>query len=75
MGGDLPSLIEWVRAFVGYEYVWDVALQLNPRSASPARIGGEQRLGWSTWLGQSGDDQPVTGMVFEPENYAAKRNI
>ena len=75
VGRDLPSLIEWVRAFVGYEYAWDVELQLNPRSAPPARIGGNQHLGWSTWLGQSMDNQPVTGMIFEPEHYATLRNV
>ena len=74
-GRDLPRLIEWVRAFVGYEYEWEIQLQLNPRSAPPAQIGSDQRLGWTTWLGQSIDDLPVTGMTYQPEQYAGIREL
>jgi predicted component of type VI protein secretion system len=66
---DLIALIEWVRAFVGFEYAWEVVLLLEPKSAPPTRLGDSQQLGWSTWLGQTLDDKPVVGMVFEPEMY------
>ncbi|MBC8736030.1 type VI secretion system baseplate subunit TssG [Paraburkholderia sp. UCT31] len=68
-GEDLPTFVEWVRAFVGHEYAWEVKLLVNPRAAPPACIGTSQRLGYSTWLGDSLDDLPVVGMVFEPEQY------
>jgi type VI secretion system protein ImpH len=69
-GADLPRLIEWVRAFVGYEFVWELELRIKARSATPAVMGGSQRLGWSGWLGPSPTDKPVVGMRFEPERYA-----
>jgi type VI secretion system protein ImpH len=69
-GADLPKLIEWVRVFVGYEFVWELELRIRPRSASPAVMGGAQRLGWSGWLGSSPTDAPMVGMRFEPESYA-----
>lgn len=69
-GADLPKLIEWVRAFVGYEFVWELELRIEARSASPAVMGGAQRLGWSGWLGPSRAERPVVGMRFEPERYA-----
>jgi len=69
-GADLPKLIEWVRAFVGYEFVWELELRITAPSATPAVMGGEQRLGWSGWLGPSPTDKPVVGMRFEPERYA-----
>jgi type VI secretion system protein ImpH len=74
-GRDLPKLIEWVRAFVGYEYEWEIQLQLNPHSAPPAQIGSCQRLGWTTWLGQSMNDLPVIGITYEPEQYASIRQL
>lgn len=69
-GRDLPVLIEWVRSFVGYEFVWEVELQVIPDSAPPAVLGSTERLGWSTWLGEPERSRAITGMVFEPEQYA-----
>ncbi|WP_207004199.1 type VI secretion system baseplate subunit TssG [Trinickia mobilis] len=69
-GEDLPIFVEWVRAFVGHEYDWEVKLLVKPRAAPPARADASQRLGYSTWLGESMDDLPVVGMVFEPEQYS-----
>ncbi|MQR02088.1 type VI secretion system baseplate subunit TssG [Glaciimonas sp. GS1] len=68
-GKDLPILVEWVRAFVGYEYIWDVELKVQAAAAPPARIGGEEKLGWSTWLGNGDAVEATTGMIFEPEQY------
>ncbi|WP_321800277.1 type VI secretion system baseplate subunit TssG [Burkholderia sp. BCC1988] len=69
-GEDLPRLVEWVRAFVGYELEWELELRIRPDSAPPAVMGGTQRMGWSGWLGQPSPDKPITGMRFEPERYA-----
>lgn len=68
-GRDLPQLVEWVRAFVGYEFVWDVELRIRKDSVPPARLDEYRHLGWSTWLGSDGDapDGHAVGMVFEPE--------
>lgn len=70
-GRDLPLMIEWVRAFVGLEYQWEVELKVATSAATPARLGGEEQLGWTTWLGESDAAlEATTGMVFEPEQYA-----
>ncbi|MFS2047793.1 type VI secretion system baseplate subunit TssG [Variovorax sp. Varisp41] len=70
-GCDLPLLVEWVRAFVGHEFAWDVELRIRRDSRPPARLEALRRLGWSTWLG--GDEAAcgdyTVGMVFEPERY------
>ncbi|MCP3024459.1 type VI secretion system baseplate subunit TssG [Cupriavidus basilensis] len=68
-GRDLPVLVEWIRSFVGFEYEWEVELQVQPQSAPPAVLGAEERLGWSTWLGEPNQDRATTGMVFHPEQY------
>jgi type VI secretion system protein ImpH len=68
-GCDLLTLVEWVRAYVSEEYDWELELQIKPESAPPAVLGGPQQLGWSSWLGASPTDAPITGMRFEPEQY------
>jgi type VI secretion system protein ImpH len=86
-GRDLPLLVEWVRGFVGYEFVWEVELRVRNDSTPPARLEDTEKLGWSTWLGGSegaashgssghtafrGPNYTV-GMVFEPEQYTGSR--
>jgi type VI secretion system protein ImpH len=71
-GEDLQQLTEWVSAFVGSEFGWELELRIKPQSAPPAVIGGPQQLGWSGWLGQSSSSEPITGMRFEPQQYISQ---
>lgn len=82
-GEDLALLVEWVRGFVGYEFVWEVELRVRNDNTPPARLDDTEKLGWSTWLGGSegrgvarsaakAADYTV-GMVFEPEQYIGSR--
>lgn len=78
-GSDLPALMEWVRAFVGFEYLWEIALRLRREDARPTRLGGSARLGWSSWMVDEpptaqAPDATLLGMVFEPERSAATRS-
>jgi type VI secretion system protein ImpH len=68
-GDALPELVDWVRSFIGREFQWELELRISAASAPPAKVGGEQQLGWSAWLGQSPDGKPITGMRFDPEQY------
>jgi type VI secretion system protein ImpH len=68
-GKNLQPLTDWVRSFFGYEFDWELDLRIRPQSAPAASLGGPQQLGWTTWLGQSASDAPMTGMRFEPERY------
>ena len=68
-GEDMPTLVEWVRAFVGYEFGWEVQLLVKPEEAPPARADGAMRLGHTTWLGQSPMGKPAIGMTFDAEEY------
>jgi len=70
-GEDLRTLVEWVRAFIGYEYDWEIQLLIKPEEVPAPHVDGRQRLGHSIWLGECDPAQPVSGMVFEPEAYAA----
>jgi type VI secretion system protein ImpH len=66
-GADLPRLVEWVRAFVGYEFAWELELRIEAGRAPCAMVGGPQQLGWSGWIGMAPAGQPIIGMRFEPE--------
>jgi len=70
-GKDLPALVELVRSFIGFEYVWEVELLIQGDTAPASVLGGSTQLGWSTWMSQETAAMPqaVTGMVLEPENY------
>jgi type VI secretion system protein ImpH len=74
-GKDLPALIEIVRSFVGFEYVWEVELLIRSDAAPQAQLGNGTQLGWSTWMASDGpraaQSAPVTGMILEPEGYSA----
>lgn len=73
-GEDLPVLTEWVRAFVGFEYEWEVELKIAAAAAPAVRLGDSERLGWSTWLGDTTAQPVITGMLFEPEQFASWRS-
>ncbi|MGE9551477.1 type VI secretion system baseplate subunit TssG [Erwinia amylovora] len=68
-GNNLPSLKEWVRSFVGYEYAWDVELILAASEIPMANLDGSHQLGYATWLISEKNDHDITGMCFEPETY------
>lgn len=72
-GHDLQVLIELVRSFIGFEYMWEVELLISAQAAPCARLGDNQQLGWSTWMASqhTAVTKPVAGMVFEPESYSA----
>ena len=87
-GEDVHLLVEWVRAFTGYEFVWEVELRVHLDSTPPARLEANERLGWSTWLGRSEGESRLgegasrspastcdytIGLVFEPEAYMSTR--
>lgn len=47
------QLTTWVRNYVGLELGWQVTLALKAGEVPACRLGGNQQLGWSTWLAPS----------------------
>ena len=73
-GDDLPVLVDLVRAFIGFEYIWEVELLVSSKAAPAVRLGDDHQLGWSTWMQgnaprRPADQDAIVGMVFEPEGY------
>ena len=59
------QLAEWVRNYVGLELGWQVTLVLKASEVPACRLGGSQQLGWSSWLGSSGD-QDRSDLTLHP---------
>lgn len=49
------QLVTWVRNYVGLELGWQVTLALQASEVPACQLGGAQRLGWSSWLAPSGN--------------------
>ena len=66
------QLRDWVRQYLGIEYVWDVRLILAAEEVKGVTLGGQARLGQSCWLGKAAIPQPRGELVFSPEKNLAK---
>lgn len=58
---------DWVRNYVGYEFVWDVCLVLKAGEVPRTALGGTTRLGWTTWLGTRQSRQDAADLILDIE--------
>ncbi|KAB8310340.1 type VI secretion system baseplate subunit TssG [Erwinia endophytica] len=65
------QLRDWVRQYLGIEFVWDVRLTLTGEDVQGMRLGGASRLGLNGWLGQTPEQQPRSDLTFSPEPVAS----
>jgi type VI secretion system protein ImpH len=63
----LSQLVDWVRQYIGIEFAWELRLVLRKPEARGMQLGGDQRLGWGSWLGERLSDTDAGDMVFAPE--------
>ncbi|MDR7343355.1 type VI secretion system protein ImpH [Pantoea alhagi] len=61
------ELRDWVRQYLGIEYVWEVRLLLDAQEVPGTTLGSAGRLGYSAWLGQQPHPQPRGDLIFSPE--------
>jgi type VI secretion system protein ImpH len=50
-GLSLRRLSDWIRNYVGYEFDWDIKLTLKQDDVPRLGLGGDSRLGLTSWLG------------------------
>ena len=62
------ELRDWVRQYLGVEYVWEVRLLLAQDEVAGVTLGGQGRLGYSAWLGHQPTPQPRGDLRFSPES-------
>ncbi|PWC78328.1 type VI secretion system baseplate subunit TssG [Azospirillum sp. TSH64] len=70
-GPSLDRLVALVRGYAGDEFAWDVQLVLRAPEVPPFRLGGQNRLGWTCWLGPRPADAQGTArdaddLVLDP---------
>ncbi|MBV4368240.1 type VI secretion system baseplate subunit TssG [Erwinia phyllosphaerae] len=61
------ALRDWVRQYLGIEYVWELRLILAQNDARGIRPGDSSRLGFNSWLGHTKEDRPLHDLTFSPE--------
>ena len=70
-GAPLRQLVDWVRMYLCFELDWDVRLILNQHEVPSLRLGGGQRLGWTTWLGRRRRNTHADDLCLDAEAFAA----
>ena len=65
-GESLERLRAIVRNYVGDEYDWELNLLLYADEVPQCRLGGDQQLGWTTWLGRRNNSAPARDLYLDP---------
>ncbi|MET1077924.1 MAG: type VI secretion system baseplate subunit TssG [Pseudomonas sp.] len=71
-GTDHRPLLDWVRTYVGLEFAWDVRLVLLAEQVPQTTLGGDTRLGWSSWMGQAQAPRDRGDLVLDPERLSSR---
>lgn len=75
-GDNFAALIALIRSFIGYQYTWEICLQLRHDAVPAAYTNNTVQLGRSAWINtQQPRQQPISGMQYEPECYSTYRNL
>src|SRR5215510_7265991 len=67
----LRKLVDWVRMYLSFELDWDVRLVLERSEVPKLTLGGGQRLGWTTWLGQRRSTSAADDLCLDAEGLAS----
>jgi type VI secretion system protein ImpH len=71
-GTSIRQLVDWVRQYLSFELDWDVQLALMPGAVPRLTLGGRQRLGWTSWLGDRGAQAPAADLRVDPEAWVTR---
>jgi type VI secretion system protein ImpH len=67
-GGErLRRMVDWVRLYLCFELEWDLQLVLSKGEVPSTRIGGGQRLGWTSWLGKRKEEADADDLCLAAE--------
>jgi type VI secretion system protein ImpH len=66
-GAMLRKLVDWVRMYFCFELDWDVHLLLKANEVPMLALGGGQRLGFTSWLGDRQTDTSADDLCLDAE--------
>jgi type VI secretion system protein ImpH len=69
-GASMDRLAAVVRGYVGDALDWDVNIILRAQDVPQAQLGGNTRLGQTSWIGERQGDSDADDLFLEPQNYA-----
>jgi type VI secretion system protein ImpH len=72
-GSPLRELTDWVRTYLCFELDWDVRLLLKHDEVPKLALGGQHRLGWTTWLGRRATDASADDLCLNAEALADRQ--
>jgi type VI secretion system protein ImpH len=75
VGDRIRRLVTLVRNYVGDELAWDVKLILKREEVPAARLNGNSRLGWTTWLGERVCGKDADDLVLNAFNYVIEQRL
>lgn len=64
--GSLARLVALVRGYTGDELDWDMRLILKKEEVPALRLGGDQRLGWTSWLAGGPREKDAEDFTLDP---------
>jgi type VI secretion system protein ImpH len=71
-GTPLNKLVDWVRLYFCFELDWDVRLMLKKNEVPSVKLGGRERLGWTTWLGRRRTDTDAADLCVDAEAFVGR---
>jgi type VI secretion system protein ImpH len=69
----LGRLVDWVRLYTNFEFVWDVRLVLDGAEVPPLALGRSGRLGWTTWVGRRPEARDADDLCLNAEAFIGRR--
>jgi len=64
-GAAFKRLCCWVKSYVGDEFFWDVAFDVQGGGIPAVQLGNGSQLGYNSWLGMNSQDACIRRVVFE----------
>ena len=71
-GTPLRKLVDWVRLYLCFELDWDVRLVLKQSEVPRLALGGGQRLGWTSWLGDRVTETSADDLCLDAEAFVER---
>ncbi|CAN5907443.1 type VI secretion system baseplate subunit TssG [soil metagenome] len=74
-GKPLRGLVALVRDYLSQQLEWDLRLVLQPAEVPRTRLGANQRLGWTSWLGARSRRADAPALTLDAERLLSRQKL